>query len=117
MTNDDELKTMLQKETEQLDNLIHNDAELVGYLRTGFSTGMRGIMYVAYGCAILFSIALIWSAYQFFFAGTEEPVFWGVCLILSFQAQTTTKLWIYMQTNRKYQSEELRQFLKAAGKL
>jgi len=53
-------------------------------------------------------VLLIYCGYRFFTAVPEQEIFWNVCLILSFQAQVATKLWIYMQTNRAYLSKELR---------
>jgi len=108
MTFEQKIKHDLATQAEKLDALMHENNSLGGYLKLGFSSEMGWMMKMGYGLAVLFSLALFYSGYHFFTAPQDEQVFWGVCLILSFQAQVATKLWIYMQTNRLYLSKELR---------
>ncbi|WP_018982888.1 DUF6768 family protein [Salinimonas chungwhensis] len=116
MSKDNDLRSKLAQETAHLDSLIKGDESFADYLKTGFSSPSKRPMMLGYILAFLFTAALLFCGYQFFLVHTRDPVFWGVCLILSFQAQTTIKLWIYIQTNKQYQSEELRRFLAAIGK-
>ena len=108
MNFEQKLKQDLNKQSEELDSLMSENKSLGGYLKLGFSSNMGWMMKAAYGLGVLFSIALFYTGYQFFTVHQNEQVFWGVLLILSFQAQIATKLWIYMQTNRMYISKELR---------
>ncbi len=105
---DENMKQQLDAQTRELDALMEDKLSLSEYLRTGFSSGMGWMMKAGYIFGVLFSLLLIFCGYRFFTAVPEQEIFWGVCLILSFQAQVATKLWIYMQTNRAYLSRELR---------
>lgn len=108
MNVEQKIKQDITKQSEELDSLMLENNSLGGYLKLGFSSDMGWMMKVGYALAILFSVSLFYCGYHFFTASNDQQVFWGVCLILSFQAQVATKLWIYMQTNRLYLSKELR---------
>jgi hypothetical protein len=108
MNIDEKIKKDLLEQSKELDGLMAENESLGGYLSIGFSSGLGWLVKIGYLLAIALSILLIYCAYQFFTAPAENEVFWGVCLILSFQAQVATKLWIFMQSNRSYLSKELR---------
>ena len=103
---DDKISQTLQYQAKELDVLLDNS--LLGYLKHGFDNGFANIITLGYAIAIVLSIAMIWLGYKFFTVAPEDHVFWGVLLIISFVAQVTTKLWIFMQTNRNILSRELR---------
>lgn len=108
MTNnsDDDIKRYLKQQSQELDSMLGDG--LTDYLKLGFASNFSGIMKVGYAIAITLSIALFYCGYQFFTAPEATQVFWGVLLILSFNAQVATKLWIFMQTNRNMLSKEMR---------
>lgn len=108
MNVDEKIKQDLLEQSKELDQLMQENDSLGGYLRLSFSSGLGWLVKIGYVLAVLLTILLIFCAYRFFTASPENEVFWGVCLILSFQAQVTTKLWIFMQSNRSYLSRESR---------
>ena len=111
------LKADLAEQAKALDTLMSEDNSLAGYMKMGFETPLSWLVKIGYVIAILLSIVMFFCGYQFFTAAPEHEVFWGVCLMLSFNAQVATKLWIFMQTNRNYLSRELRLILLRKGDL
>jgi len=105
---ENKIKQDLEAQSKELDALMAESNTLSGYLKLGFSSQMSWLMKIGYALAILISAVLIYCGYRFFTALPDEQIFWGVCFIISVQVQVTTKLWIYMQTNRIYLSKELR---------
>lgn len=103
---DDKIKHDLQQQTLELDALV--DGGLMDYMKVGFASGYSWMTKLGYAIAIVFSGLIIYCGYQFFTVEPGEQLFWGVLLILSFIAQASTKLWIFMQTNRNILSRELR---------
>ncbi|NVK57122.1 MAG: hypothetical protein HWE26_16075 [Alteromonadaceae bacterium] len=108
MKTEQQIKQDLAAQTRELDALIQNSNTLSGYLKAGFSNANNGLMKMGYVLAALLSVLLIFCAYRFFTAAAADQVFWGVCLIVSLQAQIATKLWVYQQTNRIQLSKEIR---------
>ena len=103
---DKEISQTLKNQAQELDAML--DGGMFNYLKYGFDKNFAGIMRLGYAIAIVLSIVMFWVGFKFFTAMPEEQLFWGVLLILSFIAQVTTKLWIFMQTNRNILSRELR---------
>ena len=103
---DDDIKHYLKQQSQELDNMLGDG--LTDYLKLGFASNFSGIMKLGYAIAIALTVALFYCGYQFFTAPEVNQVFWGVLLILSFNAQVATKLWIFMQTNRNMLSKEMR---------
>lgn len=95
----------------ELESLVAQSNSIFGYLKFGFGNGQSSLMILGYGLAIILSVLLFFCGYQFFTATSENEVFWGVCFVISFQAQVATKLWIYMQTNTLFLSKLLRVLL------
>ncbi|WDT86243.1 DUF6768 family protein [Alteromonas sp. 009811495] len=103
---DDDIKHYLKQQSQELDNMLGDG--LTDYLKLGFASNFSGIMKLGYAIVIALTVALFYCGYQFFTAPEVNQVFWGVLLILSFNAQVATKLWIFMQTNRNMLSKEMR---------
>ncbi|MAO30417.1 MAG: hypothetical protein CL595_09170 [Alteromonas sp.] len=103
---DDEIKRYLKQQSQELDSMLGEG--LTDYLKLGFDSRFSGLMKLGYAIAIALSIVLFYCGYQFFTAPGADQGFWGVLLIVSFNAQVATKLWIFMQTNRNMLSKEMR---------
>jgi hypothetical protein len=108
MNIDEKIKQDLQQQTKDLDALISNDDSLSGYLKLGFTSKMGWLVKLGYALTILLTFVLLYCGFNFFTALPDKQVFWGVCLILSFNAQVATKLWIFMQTNRMQLLRDIR---------
>ena len=52
---------------------------------------------------LLFTVVI-----SFFTVASAQQLFWGILLLLTFQAQVGTKLWIWLETNRRCQLRELK---------
>lgn len=100
MNIDEKIKQDLQQQAKDLDALMNNDDSLSGYLKLGFTSSFGWLVKLGYVLATLLTFVLLYCGFKFFIAVPDNQVFWGVCLILSFNAQVATKLWIFMQTNR-----------------
>ena len=102
------LEQQLHMHSQTLDDLLNSDGSLSSYLKLSVASNFGWLAKIAYIMAILLTFLLFYTGYQFFTAGVNAQVFWGVCFIVSFQAQVATKLWIFMQANRNHLSRELR---------
>lgn len=108
MNTDEQIKKDLADEAKALDELMEQGPGLSGYLKQGWKSDIGWVVKAGYGLGLLFSALLIFCGYRFFTATPDTELFWGVLLILSFNAQVATKLWIYMQTNRNHTAREIR---------
>ncbi|MCP4866263.1 MAG: hypothetical protein GY897_20190 [Alteromonas sp.] len=103
---DDKIKQALQDQAKELDTLV--DGGLSDYLGQGFKGGFSSVMKLGYALAFALTGLIIFLGFRFFTAVAETELFWGVLLVLAFNAQIAVKLWIFMQTNRNIVSRELR---------
>jgi heme/copper-type cytochrome/quinol oxidase subunit 4 len=109
MTNiDEKIKQDISKQAQELDELMQSDDGLISYLKVGFSSKFAWLVKMGYALAIVLSIIMIYCGIKFFNAPAQEQLFWGVCLIISFNAQVATKLWVFMHTNRNHLAKEIR---------
>jgi hypothetical protein len=108
MKTDEQIENALKQQSKELDLLMDSDSSLTGYLKLSLASNFSWIVKIGYVLAVALSVLMFVCGYQFFTAQPEREVFWGICLVLSFQAQVATKLWIFMQTNKNALSQELR---------
>ncbi len=108
MNIDDKIKQDLAEQAKELDRLMQQQDGLAGYLKTGFVSGISWVMKLSYGMAMALTAIIFWCGYQFVVASPEQQLFWGVWLLLAFQAQVAIKLWIFMETNRNHTAREIR---------
>jgi hypothetical protein len=106
--NDSEIKRELARQAAELDKLMREEQGLNKVLASGFKGGLAGIMVIAYILALVLAIAIFYCGYQFFTVPAEQQLFWGVMLLLAFQAQMGTKLWIWLESNRSSTLRELK---------
>lgn len=103
---DAKIKHDLQAQSKELDALMGDG--LMDYMKIGFASQFSWLMKVGYALAIILSVLMFYCGYQFLTVAPENQLFWGIWLIISFNAQVATKLWIFMHTNRNMLSRELR---------
>ena len=118
MNVDEQIKKDLDEQSRELDKLMGEGEGLMSYLKQGVKYDIGWVVKLAYVLGVIFSVLLLFCGYKFFTAAPATELFWGVLLILSFNAQVATKLWIYMQTNRNHTAREIRLLelrLKAAN--
>lgn len=108
MSTNDKFEEDLQQQSAELKKLMSSDTGLTGYLKVGFSSRLGWVMVFAYALAIILTGFIFWTGYEFFTAAPEHQLFWGVCLILVFNAQVATKMWIFFETGRNHTAKEIR---------
>lgn len=108
MTEEQDIKRELSRQAAELDKLMREEQGLDKVLASGFKGGLGKIMAMAYVLALLLAAAIFYCGYQFFTVAPQQQLFWGILLLLAFQAQVGTKLWIWLETNRSSQLRELK---------
>ncbi len=108
MNNQDEFEQQLKAQADELNKLMADDTGLSGYLKQGFSSKLGWVMTFAYVLAIVLTLAIFGAGYKFFTVGAEQQLFWGVLLILVFNAQVAVKSWIFLETGRNHTAKEIR---------
>ena len=76
------------------------------YLKLGFTS--ETLVKIGYGLAVILSVLFLFTGFKFMTATEADQIFWGVFLILTFNAQVAVKLWIFSQSNRNFLAKEIR---------
>lgn len=114
---DNEIKQELARQAAELDKLMREEQGLDKVLASGFKGGLGAVMAIAYVLAILLAVAIFYCGYQFFTVAPAQQQFWGILLLLAFQAQVGTKLWIWLETQRSSTLRELKRLELAVQQL
>ncbi|MDZ7867789.1 MAG: DUF6768 family protein [Rheinheimera sp.] len=105
---DKDIVQLLARRNAEIDRLMREEQGLPAVLAAGFRGGLTGLMQFAYVAAVLLAVALFYCGYRFYTAPAADLVFWGVLLLLCFQAQVGTKQWIWAETQRAGTMRELK---------
>lgn len=108
MKEEQDIVQLLARRNAEIDRLMREEQGLPAVLAAGFRGGLSGLMQFAYGVAVVLAFALFYCGYRFITAPSADLVFWGVCLLLCFQAQVGTKQWIWLETQRAGTMRELK---------
>ncbi|WP_306520935.1 DUF6768 family protein [Rheinheimera sp.] len=117
MKNEQQMAAELAAQAYQLDKLMREEQGLWPLIRSGFGGGLKPLMILAYVLALLLTVAIVYCAYQFFTVAQAQQQFWGICLVLAFQAQVGTKIWIWLEMNRVSTMRELKRVELALAQL
>lgn len=117
MTIDEEIEQELETQAFQRNNLHYDEQGLLPLLKSGFCGGLKRWMILAYIMALLLALTIVYCAYQFFTADVASQNFWGICLVLAFQAQVGTKIWIWLEMQRSSTLRELKRIELAVALL
>jgi len=117
MNDDKEFVQLLARKNAEIDRLMREEQGLPAVLAAGFKGGLSGLMLFAYVVAVVLVIALFYCGYRFITAPAADLVFWGVLLLLCFQAQVGTKQWIWLETQRAGTMRELKKLQLAIEQL
>lgn len=105
---DHQIKQELESQAAELEKLVSSDDNFFTMIKGGFSSGMRHIVIITFAVAILLSVVMLYSGYQYFFvSGSDQPM-WGMILLLSFIAQAMIKMWMWLEMNRFSQFKEIK---------
>ena len=105
---DRKIEQELAAQAFQLDKLMREEQGLGPMIRSGFNGGLRPLMIVAYLLAILLAGVILYTGYQFLTVDSASQSYWGVLLLLAFQAQMGTKIWIWLEMNRASTMREIK---------
>lgn len=114
---DKKIEQELAAQAYQLDKLMREEQGLGPMIRSGFNGGLRPLMIIAYLLAILLAVAIVFCGYQFLTVPSAEQSYWGVWLLLAFQAQMGTKIWIWLEMNRASTMREIKRLELAVAQL
>lgn len=114
---DNEIKRELARQAAELDKLMREEQGLDKVLASGFKGGLGTVMVIAYVLAVLLALAIFYCGYQFLSVAPAQQPFWGILLLLAFQAQVGTKLWIWLETQRSSTLRELKRLELAIQQL
>ena len=112
-----EIEQELAAQAYQLDKLMQREQGLAPLIRSGFRGGLKPFMIVAYLLAICLTVAIVYCGYQFMTVPLAEQQFWGIWLVLAFQAQVGTKIWIWLEMNRVSTLREIKRMELALAEL
>lgn len=113
---DKKIEQELAAQAFQLDKLMREEQGLAPLIRSGFNGGLRPLMIIAYGLAMCLAAAIVYCGYQFLNVDSVSQNFWGVLLLLAFQAQVGTKIWIWLEMNRSSTLREIKRLELAIAK-
>lgn len=105
---DRKIEQELAAQAFQLDKLMREEQGLGPMIRSGFNGGLRPLMIVAYLLAIVLAGLILYTGYQFLTVESASQSYWGVLLLLAFQAQMGTKIWIWLEMNRASTMREIK---------
>lgn len=108
MSDNDKFEHELNEQSAELKRMMREDQGLTDYLKSGFSSRLGWVMKVAYVLATVLTVLIFWTGYEFFTAAPDRQLFWGVLLIVVFNAQVATKMWIFLETGRNQTAKEIR---------
>ena len=114
---DKNIEQELAAQAHQLNKLMREEQGLGPMIRSGFNGGLRPLMIIAYLLAMLLAAAIVFCGYQFLTVTSAEQSYWGVWLLLAFQAQMGTKIWIWLEMNRSSTMREIKRLELAVAQL
>lgn len=114
---DKKIEQELAAQAFQLDKLLREEQGLGPMIRSGFNGGLKPLMIIAYVLAILLAMAIVFCGYQFLTVASSEQNYWGILLLLAFQAQMGTKIWIWLEMNRASTMREIKRLELAVTQL
>jgi len=114
---DKKIEQELAVQAFQLDKLMREEQGLGPMIRSGFNGGLRPLMIIAYLLALVLAAAILYCGYQFLTVASAEQNYWGVLLLLAFQAQMGTKIWIWLEMNRASTMREIKRLELAVAQL
>ncbi len=113
---DKKIEQELAAQAFQLDKLMREEQGLGPMIRSGFNGGLKPLMIIAYMLAIVLAVAIVFCGYQFLTVASGEQNYWGILLLLAFQAQMGTKIWIWLEMNRASTMREIKRLELAIAK-
>lgn len=115
---DEKIVRELEKETEAVSELLAKEGGLPDLVSAAFKGSMRRWVWATSVVAIVATVLMGWTGYEFFVAQTvDDRVFWGFCFTFSATAQIALKQWQWMEMNRASLMREVKRLEIAVAAL
>lgn len=109
MNIDDQIRQSLKDQSRAQEDILVPERGLFGLLANAFTGSMRRWVWLTNILAIVVSVFILWSAWEFFTTDiTDQRLFWGICLIVTLQLQIGLKMWIFQEMNRASLMREIK---------
>lgn len=106
---DKKLREQLNKESEQLDDLLSADRGLFGRIIDSYHSSMSFWIVYSLFFATLIGAVLCFCAYQFFMAGDlKDMVFWATLSLACMIVMAPLKLWLLNESGRQAVLREIK---------
>jgi len=118
MNIDERIRSVLEDQSSEVDDLKVEDKSLFGMLFRVFTGGLARWAAFAMALTLIFFGLTVWCGYEFFTAASvDDRVFWGVLALVGFHAVSMFKLWFFMEMNRHSVTREVKRVEVALARL
>lgn len=118
MNIDERIRSVLEDQGSEVDELKLEEKSLFGMLFRVFTGGLARWAAFAMALTLVFVGLTVWCGYEFFTAASvDDRVFWGVLALVGFHAVSMFKLWFFMEMNRHSVTREVKRVEVALARL
>ena len=118
MNIDERIRSVLEDQGSEVDDLKVEEKSLFGMLFRIFTGGLARWAAFAMALTLVFVGLTVWCGYEFFTAASvDDRVFWGVLARVGFHAVSMFKLWFFMEMNRHSVTREVKRVEIALARL
>lgn len=98
---DKRIKQALERESQQIDQMMMKEKGIFGMLLAAFQGNMRFWIIVVNIVVLIATAGFIYCGYHFWIAeNVDDRLFWGVLFVALLQVQISLKMWNFMEMNR-----------------
>jgi hypothetical protein len=109
MNIDSKIKQELESESAEIDRILaQEEGGLVPMFQSGFKGSMKRWFILINIVTFIIAAGTFWCGYNFFNAGTDQQVFWGILSLACLQMLSSTKQWIFSEMSRSGLVRELK---------
>ncbi|WP_444996650.1 DUF6768 family protein [Aliikangiella sp. IMCC44359] len=118
MNIDEKIKQELETEQREFDDIIGEKQGLWDLAFSPLKGGLRGWFIAVNIITLVVTGFMFWTGYEFFIAKQiNNQIFWGVCFLMTLNAQIALKQWVWMEMNRGSLMREVKRVEVAIAKL
>ncbi len=106
---DERIKNELAEETAAIDELLTKEGGMPDMVAAALKGSMRRWIWLTGLFTLIFTALMFWCGYEFFTAtGSDDRIFWGVCMLAAAMPQIALKQWQWMEMNRANLMREIK---------
>ena len=118
MNIDEKIKRELESEASEIDKIFIDDQGLFDLARGSLMSGMKRWIILINFVMVLVTAILAWVGYRFFISiELKDSIFWGVCLLLLWNAVIAMKHFLWNEMQRSSLIREIKRVEVAVAKL